>query len=198
MQLFVEILGSGDEVVRAFRRPLAGGIELGGDADLQLPERLLVHEADHGARCRYGEHGAWLSPASPIYFRLPEVGLRLTLEAAGRAITGGKGRCPRCSASLRTQVAGGAYRSFAREVRECTACRVDIVSFDEAGQTFGTFADVTANEWFWVATTLRCPGCGELMRRAIFRTARGQADVERCIPCGLVLVDEEDRRRLVG
>lgn len=199
MQLFVEILGPGDEVVRAFRRSATGArLDLGGDDELRLPKPLVVFPAELGARCRYAGHGVWLSPTIPVYFRIPEVSLRLTLETGARSITGGVGRCPRCSSSLRVQRAGGAYRSFAREVQECAACRVDIVRFDEASQTFGTFVDATANDWFWVATTLRCPSCAELMRRSVFRTARGQADVERCVPCGLVLVDEEDRARLVG
>lgn len=198
-----ELAEDGRTVVRRARLEseerfeISRSAERGLDFPLDSPLFVDPDPARGTAMCFYDTHRRELSPAQPLLFSLPGVRLRLSMLGEQISVSGGRGRCPRCSGTLREQAMGGAYRSFARELRRCEGCRVEIFALADAGETLGQFADVTQNDWYWVAAPHRCPGCGELMRRSRLRTAKGEAEVERCAVCALLVLDDEDRGRLL-
>ena len=108
------------------------------------------------------------------------------------------GACPRCGGGLSAQEVGGAYRAIAREEQGCRTCGVSVLAIDEAAWEIGAFSERARDEWVHVAVTMRCPRCVQPMMRVFFRTEAGEADVERCIPCGTVVIGPEDRARLAG
>jgi hypothetical protein len=208
MRFVIEELGAdGSTVVRRSSFDAHLRFEVGPNAPREqrfaLPSPLVVipDADDERAACWYETHTRDLLPVRPLLFTLPQIRLRLSLISASNAaslgVSGGKGRCPKCSSSLQQRAVGGAYRSFARDVRACGVCHVEVVELDEAGETLGQFSDVTENDWYWVAAPHRCPSCGDLMRRSRLRTRHGEADVERCVPCALLVLDDEDRSRLL-
>lgn len=198
-----ELAEDGRTVVRREKLESKDRFELSRFAarGLDFPlDQPLVIDPDPGrgtATCRYETHRRELSPAQPLLFSLPGVRLRIAMLGEHVSVSGGRGLCPRCNGALREQAMGGAYRSFARELRRCERCQVEIVELADAGEKLGQFADVTQNDWYWVAAPHRCPGCGELMRRSRLRTAKGEAEVERCVTCALIVLDDVDRRRLL-
>jgi len=202
-----ELARDGRTVVRHSSFATQTRFEVGPEAPterrFQLPSPLVVipDPAHDRAACWYETHSRDLVPVQPLLFTLPQICLRLSLHtvstASVAAIAGGKGRCPKCNASLRERAVGGAYRSFARELSACTVCHVEVVKLDDADQALGQFADVTQNDWYWVAAPHRCPSCGDLMRRSRLRTKHGESEVERCAPCSLLVLDDEDRSRLL-
>lgn len=208
MRFVIEELASdGQTVVRRSSFAAVTRFEIGPDAPTEqrfgLPSPLVVipDPDNERAACWYETHSRGLLPVQPLLFTLPQIQLRLSIQtestASVTAIAGGLGRCPKCNASLQQRALGGAYRSFAREVRACGICHVEVVELDDAGETLGQFADVTQNDWYWVAAPHRCPSCGELMRRSRLRTRHGDSEVERCVPCAILVLDDEDRRRLL-
>lgn len=198
-----QLAGDGHTVVRRVAFDATSRFELTADADpprtFGLPKPLVIvpEPVSGSATCWYDGHRRELHVVQPLLFTLPEIRLRLSVSSGVAEVAGGLGRCPKCNASLRHESAGGAYRSFARDLRHCPTCGVDVVKLEDADQTLGSFTDVTQNDWYWVAAPHLCPACGELMRRSRLRTARGDAEVERCLPCGLVVLDPTDRTRLL-
>lgn len=185
------------ETEERFELSLSAGPTL--DFPLSSPLVVQPDPARELALLHYEGHRRHLAPGQPLFFSLPEVRLRLSLVGElGGGVSGGRGRCPRCNGTLRQQSMGGAYRSFARDLRRCERCQVEIVELADAGEKLGQFADATQNDWYWVAAPNRCPGCGNLMKRARLRTAKGEAEVERCIPCELLVLDDLDRRTLLA
>jgi Zn-finger nucleic acid-binding protein len=198
-----ELAEDGHTIVRRVAFDATSRFELSPRAEpeqrfaLPLPLVIVPDVASGSATCWYDGHRRELHPVQPLLFTLPEVRLRLSVSSGTTRVAGGVGRCPKCNASLRHESAGGAYRSFARDLQHCPACGADVVKLEDADQTLGTFTDATQNDWYWVAAPHLCPSCGELMRRSRLRTARGDAEVERCLPCGLVVLDPADRTRLL-
>lgn len=108
-----------------------------------------------------------------------------------------RGACPTCGEPLVDHQVGGAYRSVARKERRCAHCQTAVVDLRDAPDVFGRFADRTA-DWIHVTVSSRCPDCTRTMTRAIFSGERHEVEVERCKPCGVVVLDEADQARLSG
>ncbi len=131
-------------------------------------------------------------------FRVTEaLALRITPypRDAGAAVRGG---CPRCGEGLRDRAVGGAYRTIARREQGCPRCGATVIELEDAARTLGAFADLSQTDWVAVVVPVRCPRCATTMRRSVFRTACGNAEVERCAECGVVVLDPDDRARLTG
>jgi hypothetical protein len=126
-------------------------------------------------------------------FHVRDVSIRVTPHPA--TLPSG---CPRCRAPMRDHAVGGAYRSMARREHVCTSCGVTLVELTDAAMSIGAFVDLSRNEWVAVIVPQPCLRCRQLMVRSVFRTDHGEAQVERCPPCGLVLLDPTDRARLAG
>lgn len=123
--------------------------------------------------------------------------LRIVLYG-GSPIQPQKGMCPRCGGGLRRQTLGGAYRSVAQEERICGRCQTSVVAFRAAARTVGLFSAARRTEWVHVTASMKCPECLRPMELQVFRTTAGEAEVERCHRCGLVVFSAEDRRTLSG
>ncbi len=124
--------------------------------------------------------------------------LRVDLYPHPDAVPPVRGACPSCGGKLSTTEVGGAYRSVAREEQRCAECGTSVLALRDASATVGRFVDQTAGDWVMVTVAPRCPRCTQSMLRSVFRTARGEAEVERCPRCQLVVMDPEDEARLRG
>ncbi len=124
--------------------------------------------------------------------------LRIDLYPRPDAVPRQRGVCPSCGDALVEHQAGGAYRSVARLERRCRSCEALVLALHDAPGVIGAFADRSAHEWVTVIVASRCPQCLESMTRATWSTDRGTIEVERCVPCALVVLEPEDERRLRG
>jgi hypothetical protein len=113
----------------------------------------------------------------------------------GKAVRGG---CPRCGGSLSEQHEGGPYRAVARREMTCEACELSVLELVDAAAAVGAFSQERQGLWVHVAAPMSCPTCLRPMQRWILTTNKGQAEVERCVPCAVVVLDEDDRSRLSG
>lgn len=196
MRVYLEVLGPGGEV-RSAHTLDAPVVSVGGADDdgiyvAGLPEHALeVHVQPGRVAVRTASQEVPVREATT--FRLTDaVALHITPQ---RTEAGG---CPRCGAVLHDRSAGGAYRAIARRERTCARCGTSVIDLEDAARTVGAFADLSRNDWVAVIVPLRCPRCTTTMHRAVFRTARGEAEVERCVRCGVVVLDATDRTRLTG
>ncbi|HBQ14206.1 MAG TPA: hypothetical protein DEF51_24785 [Myxococcales bacterium] len=108
-----------------------------------------------------------------------------------------RGACPSCGEPLIDHQIGGAYRSVARKERRCASCETAVVGLRDAPDVFGRFSDRTT-DWLHVSVSSRCPDCLGTMSRAVFSGERHEVEVERCGPCGLVVLDAADQARLAA
>jgi len=168
--------------------------------ETRLPLQLVLEDTRGGAVLRYGPHEMNLAVGERARFEIADVRLRFTLLRD--RISGGRGRCPYCACELRylneVKVGAGAYRSMARDVRRCPRCAIDVVALSQAAAEIGTFVDLARSDWYFVAAPHRCPICTNLLARSRLRTQRGEAHVERCGPCDVVVLHERDREALLG
>ena len=200
MRVLIEILEAGG---RGGKKHLVEKAEArigpaGSGADVEVPGlegTIRIAGSGRVARLEYGQFDARLEEGHTIDFGLDGVKLRFSLLPGG--VVGGRGACPRCGGSLRQALQGGAYRSVARDLKSCGRCGVQVVELRDAGHALGQFSDVTESDWFFVAAPHRCPTCAQLLKRARFRTAKGEAQVERCVACHLVVLDPGDLDALV-
>lgn len=131
-------------------------------------------------------------------FRLSDsLALRIDLYPRPEAVRTMRGGCPSCGARMQASLPGGAYRSIARKQRRCTACNTAVLELDDAPNVLGHFTDLNATDWVLVTVAQRCPDCTGTMLRSVLRSARGEAEVERCPQCRLVVIEPDDERRLV-
>lgn len=143
----------------------------------------------------YLGHERVLSFAESADFRVGGVWLRLSLLSGD---VGGKGHCPRCGGPLRQSLGGGAYRSVARNIRSCPACGAEVLELADAALSLGSFVDATSTDFFTVVTPRRCPECEAPLKRSVLRTRHGEAEVERCVRCELLVLERPDLEVLVG
>lgn len=127
-----------------------------------------------------------------------ELRLRVDLYPRADAVPKVRGACPSCGGMMRTAQVGGAYRSIAREEQRCGECNTAVIALDDAPATLGRFTDQSASDWVHVTVAPRCPRCTESLMRSVFRSAHGEAEVERCPRCQLVVIEPEDEARLTG
>lgn len=113
-------------------------------------------------------------------------------------ITPREGDCPRCAHAVKDVALGGAYRTMARRERACERCGGVILDLDATAIAIGAFADESRHEWVQIQAPIVCGRCRQPMTRAVFTTAHGRAQVERCVPCGVVFLEPPDRARLRG
>ena len=178
-------------------RPLTVGPEPG--ADLPTPDlgaTLTIRRVSSGrTMLEFLGHQRELTFVEPVAFAADGVFLRLCLLAGD---VGGLGLCPRCGGALRHLLGGGAYRSVARDIRSCPACHAQILELEEAVLSVGSFVDTTSTDFFMVLTPRRCPECDGSLKRSQLRTANGQTEVERCVPCRLLVIERPDLDLLTG
>lgn len=132
-------------------------------------------------------------------FRLSDsLTLRIDLYPRAEAVRTARGGCPSCGARMQASLPGGAYRSIVHKQRRCTACDTAVLELDDAPNVLGHFTDLNATDWVLITVAQRCPDCTGTMLRSVLRSARGEAEVERCPRCRLVVIEADDERRLVG
>ena len=124
--------------------------------------------------------------------------LKVDLYPRPDAVPPVRGACPSCGGPLSRSQVGGAYRSVAREEHRCGECGTAVLALRDASSALGQFVDQSASDWVTVTVAFRCPQCTQSMLRAVFRSAHGEAQVERCAGCQLVVVEPEDEARLRG
>jgi len=170
---------------------------VGSDYEVATLESTLVIYRRSGGRVvlDYAGHQRELSFAEAIDFSVGGVWLRISLLAGD---VGGLGLCPRCGGSLRQSLGGGAYRSVARSIRSCPACGAQILELADAAMQLGNFVDATSTDFFTVVTPRRCPECENPLKRSLLRTAKGEAEVERCVRCDLLVLERPDLELLIG
>jgi hypothetical protein len=200
VRIHVELLGEDDRVVegRTFDSPLitVGGGETDDFVIDALPAQALELRADiRGVEVRTGGRPGGYAAAATI-FDLGRCRLRITPFLDGLRVA--EGQCPRCQQRLGDTSIGGAYRTMARRERRCQACGATVVELEAAASIVGAFSARPQEEWVTVSAPMLCWRCGDPMARVIFRTSAGTAEVERCTPCGLVVLDADDRAVLSG
>jgi hypothetical protein len=171
----------------------------GEEDDFALPavrEAGIVVEVDGRALVVDAGPGQVVRIESATVLDLGRCKLRITPYPPATRVD--DGACPKCAVPVRETEVGGAYRTMARRERACPRCRGALVDLDGTVTAIGAFADASGHDWVHVTAALLCPHCGRAMTRARFSTSRGQADVERCEPCRLVFLEEDDRARLRG
>lgn len=164
-----------------------------------LPKMDVIHDGYH-ARLRVFRSASSASEqrlARRNRIELGERVLHIDLYPRPEAVPRQRGVCPACGDALVEHQAGGAYRSIARVERRCASCESLVLALHDAAGV-GKFADRSAHEWVHVGVASRCPACLESMTRATWSTDRGTVEVERCLPCALVVLGPEDERRLRG
>lgn len=162
----------------------------------RLEVALVVYRRSGGrVMLSYRQHERELTFAESADFNADGVWLRLSLLSGD---VGGLGLCPRCGGTLRQSLGGGAYRSVARSIRSCPACGAQILELAEAAMQLGSFVDATSADFFTVVTPRRCPECENPLKRSVLRTARGEAEVERCVRCDLLVLERPDLDLLMG
>lgn len=124
--------------------------------------------------------------------------LHLDLYPRAEASPKVRGACPCCGGGLTNRQLGGAYRSIARDERRCATCDVTVLSLRETTSLVGRFADSSAQDWVMVVTAQRCPQCLQSMTQGRLTTDDGSAEVERCVPCNLLVLEPADRLQLLG
>jgi hypothetical protein len=200
MTLQIELLGK-DDVVELARTFQQSHVSIGGGDgdDIQvsgLPARaLVVVESADGAWVEGGGARTPLVSNEPLVVRFGRHALRACVY---RALQAAPGACPRCGGAIDERSTGGAYRSMVKRERACAACGTAVLELDEAADAIGEFAERSETEWLVVTAPMSCPECSEPLTRTMLRTAHGQAEVERCAACALVVLDKNDRAVLAG
>jgi len=172
----------------------------GGAADeyrvAGLPEgAIYVSEDASGAYVASGPKRIPLPVGEP---RVIDLGLcKLQIGVFGKTRPG-LGACPRCGAAVSERASGGAYRSMVSRERACVACGTAVLELGAAARSIGAFSERPDTEWVTVTVPMDCPQCGNPLTRTSLRTAYGQAEVERCAPCELIVLEQKDRAVLGG
>lgn len=197
MRVHIGIVDSTGRVVRGalFEGPV---VRIGSDAGahLQIPgfDGLAVEiHIEPEALVVRSVQGTYELREATVFRLDDQIAIRLTPVVDPATNT-----CPRCAAPMREHAIGGAYRSMARAEQTCTVCGTSVIELDEAARTIGAFTDLSRHDWLTVVVQIACNRCRTVMVRSVFRTDVGQAEVERCTHCSLVIVDPDDRRRLAG
>lgn len=168
-------------------------------ADLRHADLCYVYEIatdGYHATIRSGKYTHRLRRKNLLL--LPnDLKLRVDLYPHPDAVPVTRDACPSCGGVLRSRQVAGAYRSVAREERRCDECQTVVLRLDDAPATLGLFTDHRAADWVLVTVPQRCPRCSRSMLRSVLHSAHGEAEVERCEPCGLVVIEPEDEARLV-
>lgn len=198
MRALVEILDAEGKVVASHeaREPLT--FVGGGDDDqirvAGLPTHAITLEFRGGALF-VAAVGSYTEVVDPTVFRIrPDLAIRVIVLPVEDAAGG----CPRCSSPLVDRAVGGAYRSIARRERSCARCGTTVLELEDAERSIGAFVDLSRTDWVAVIVPIRCPRCRQTMRRSVFRTRHGEAEVERCASCHVAVLDPTDRLRLTG
>lgn len=124
--------------------------------------------------------------------------LHLDVYPRPDAVPSIRGACPSCGDALKSRRVGGAYRSIARDERFCASCEAVVLGLSETTDLVGRFIDRQEEQWVTVTTAFRCPACLAPMTKARLQTDDGAADVERCTPCRLLLLEPTDVAQLQG
>jgi hypothetical protein len=199
VRIHVELLGSDDIAIegRTFDSVLItiGGGEIDDFVVDDLPAGAVeLRSEGQSVLVRAGTQRT--HAAGPTVLDLGGCRIRITPYVEGTRA--GEGQCPRCGQSLGDTSIGGAYRSMARRERSCSGCGTSVVDLEAASSLVGAFSSRPHEEWVVVSAPILCSRCGDPMARVVFRTSAGTAGVEHCAPCGVVVLDAEDRAVLAG
>lgn len=171
-------------------------------SDLQHPalrscERIRITTDGYHATFQQGERTHPLQRKNIV-----EIGanLKLQIDLYPRpdAVPKQKNICPSCGDKLQDEEVGGAYRSIAREQLRCDTCQTEVLTIYDAPETLGHFSDLTSDDFIQVLAGPRCPQCLQSMLRSTLRSQFGEAEVERCPRCLLVVIEPKDKKILLG